>query len=208
MLNSLGYRYHVSREPPSSILISWKMKTVSCFGTVMPVYQDTCHHMSLMTIPAQDIWMKHNQQEGSCKLAEQHIPHIAIISGTFADIWPKSNFGPTGHHHPRSGPLPCICIVPSICAIFKYILEVVFCVCSAQPAILTRSSSLCQNGGILVNTGVLSEQRGKGNTVYEEYSCSVRSAVFSVIGRKHTLILSCAHLLIWYGEHLTNYNGE
>jgi hypothetical protein len=31
-----------------------------------------------------------------------------IISRTDAAIWAKTNFGPTGHRHPRSSPLPCV----------------------------------------------------------------------------------------------------
>jgi hypothetical protein len=49
-----------------------------------------------------------------------------IISGTGAVIWPKTNLEPTDHHHPRSS-LPCVCIVPSVSAIFKCIQEVMFC---------------------------------------------------------------------------------
>jgi hypothetical protein len=51
----------------------------------------------------------------------------SIISGTGAAIWSKTNFGPIGHHHPRSSPIPLICTVPSASAIFKCILQVVFC---------------------------------------------------------------------------------
>jgi hypothetical protein len=55
-----------------------------------------------------------------------YLPHTFTISGTGADIWSKSNFGPTGHHHPRSSPLPHVCTVLRASAIFKCILEV-FC---------------------------------------------------------------------------------
>jgi hypothetical protein len=37
---------------------------------------------------------------------------------TGAAIWSKTNFGPTGHYHPQSSPILCVCTVPSISAIF------------------------------------------------------------------------------------------
>jgi hypothetical protein len=37
----------------------------------------------------------------------------SIISRTGATNWLKTKFGPTGHRHLRSSPLPCICTVPS-----------------------------------------------------------------------------------------------
>jgi hypothetical protein len=37
----------------------------------------------------------------------------SIISWTGAAIWSKTNFGPTGHHHPRGSPIPHVCTVPS-----------------------------------------------------------------------------------------------
>jgi hypothetical protein len=37
-----------------------------------------------------------------------------IISETGAAIWLQINFGPTGHCHPQSSPLPRICTVLSI----------------------------------------------------------------------------------------------
>jgi hypothetical protein len=43
---------------------------------------------------------------------------VSIISGTGAAPWSKTNFWPTGHHHSRSSPLPCICTIPSTSAIF------------------------------------------------------------------------------------------
>jgi hypothetical protein len=39
----------------------------------------------------------------------------------------KTNFGPTDHRHPRSSPLPRVCSFRSASAIFKCILEVMFC---------------------------------------------------------------------------------
>jgi hypothetical protein len=51
----------------------------------------------------------------------------SIISGTGASIWSKTNFGPTGHHHTLSSPLPCICTIHVASPIFKCIQEVVFC---------------------------------------------------------------------------------
>jgi hypothetical protein len=54
------------------------------------------------------------------------VPPLYIISGTGVAICSKTNFEPTNHHHPRSSPLPCMCIIPSVSAIFKYVLEVVF----------------------------------------------------------------------------------
>jgi hypothetical protein len=49
-----------------------------------------------------------------------------IILGTCPAIWPKSNFGLTGHHDSWRSPLPRVCAVPSASAIFKLILEIVF----------------------------------------------------------------------------------
>jgi hypothetical protein len=51
----------------------------------------------------------------------------------------QGNFGPSGHHHPRSSTLPHEYIVQSASAISKCILEVIF------SAILPRSPQLCQN---------------------------------------------------------------
>jgi hypothetical protein len=50
-----------------------------------------------------------------------------IISGTGTVFWSKANFGPTGHQHSRSSPLPSVSTIPSAYAIFKCVLEVVFC---------------------------------------------------------------------------------
>jgi hypothetical protein len=47
----------------------------------------------------------------------------SIIYGTGAAILSKTNFGPTGHHHP----LQRVCTVPSASVIFKCILEAMFC---------------------------------------------------------------------------------
>jgi hypothetical protein len=43
---------------------------------------------------------------------------VSIISGTGAATLRKTNFGPTGHHHPRRSPLPYVCTVPSTSATF------------------------------------------------------------------------------------------
>jgi hypothetical protein len=51
----------------------------------------------------------------------------SIISSTGAAIWSKINFGPAGYHHPGSSSLPRVCTIPSASAIFKCILEFVFC---------------------------------------------------------------------------------
>jgi hypothetical protein len=51
----------------------------------------------------------------------------SIIFRTAAAIWSKTNSGPAGHHHPRSSPLTHVSTVPSASAIFKCILQVVFC---------------------------------------------------------------------------------
>jgi hypothetical protein len=51
----------------------------------------------------------------------------ALISGTGAAIWSKTNFGPPGHHHPGSSLLPLLCAVPRASGVFKCILKVVFC---------------------------------------------------------------------------------
>jgi hypothetical protein len=51
----------------------------------------------------------------------------SIISRTGTAIWSKTNFGPTGHHHPQGSPIPHVCTVPSASATFKCILNVVFC---------------------------------------------------------------------------------
>jgi hypothetical protein len=53
----------------------------------------------------------------------------SIISRTVAAVWSETNFGPTGHHRPRSSPLPLVCTIPSASAISKCTLEVVFCEC-------------------------------------------------------------------------------
>jgi hypothetical protein len=50
-----------------------------------------------------------------------------LPSGTGAAIWLETNFGTTGHNHPRSSPLPRVWTVPNASALFKCILEVVFC---------------------------------------------------------------------------------
>jgi hypothetical protein len=42
----------------------------------------------------------------------------SILSGTCAAIWLKTNFGSSGHHHPRKSPLPHVCTVPSASAFF------------------------------------------------------------------------------------------
>jgi hypothetical protein len=51
----------------------------------------------------------------------------SIISETSIEIWSKTNFGHTGHHHPQSSSLPCVSTFPSASAIFKCLLEVLFC---------------------------------------------------------------------------------
>jgi hypothetical protein len=67
-----------------------------------------------------------------------------IISVTGPTIWSKTKFAPTGHHHLPSSRLPRVCFAPRASTIFKCILKVVFCECSAQPAILPPSSQLYQ----------------------------------------------------------------
>jgi hypothetical protein len=49
-------------------------------------------------------------------------------SGTGAVIWSKTNFGLTGHHHPRISFFPHVCTVPALLPFFKCILKVVFCI--------------------------------------------------------------------------------
>jgi hypothetical protein len=94
------------------------------------------------------------------------VPLKSIISGTGAAIYSNNDFGPTGHHHPRSSPLPRVCTVLSASAIFKCILEVgVLCRCSVQPAILPRSPQLCLNGGLSVARGLSQASRvGEGDS--------------------------------------------
>jgi hypothetical protein len=50
--------------------------------------------------------------------------HYIVIhkSGTDAAIWSKTNFGPTGHHHPQSSPFLHVRTIPTASAI----LEVMF----------------------------------------------------------------------------------
>jgi hypothetical protein len=61
------------------------------------------------------------------KIKSQRQEVVSIIFGTGASIWTKRNFGLTGHHHPPSSPLLNVCAVPSASAIFKCILEAMFC---------------------------------------------------------------------------------
>jgi hypothetical protein len=75
---------------------------------------------------------------------------LSIISGTGADIWSKSNFGPPGRYHPWSSPHPHVCTVPSTSAIFKHPGNCVLWGCSALPAILSWSCHLCQSGVLSV----------------------------------------------------------
>jgi hypothetical protein len=74
----------------------------------------------------------------------------SIISGTSAAIWSRTNFGPTGRHHPVSSLLLHVFTVSSTSAIFKCILEVVFCEGEGVYVIQPRSPHLCQNGGLSV----------------------------------------------------------
>jgi hypothetical protein len=69
---------------------------------------------------------------------------LSIISGTGAAIGSKTNFGPTGHHHPRSSLLLCVCTISSASAFSKRILKVVFCARSSPLAMLPLSPQLCQ----------------------------------------------------------------
>jgi hypothetical protein len=41
----------------------------------------------------------------------------SIISDTGAAMCSNANFGPAGHYHPPSSPLPLVCTVPSASAI-------------------------------------------------------------------------------------------
>jgi hypothetical protein len=43
---------------------------------------------------------------------------VSLISGAGAAIWSETNFGPTGHNHPRNSPLPHVWPVPRNSAIF------------------------------------------------------------------------------------------
>jgi hypothetical protein len=67
----------------------------------------------------------------------------SIISGSGAAIWSESNFRPTAHNHP----LPRVRTIPGASAIFKCILEVVFCEGVQH---LPLSPQLLQNGGISI----------------------------------------------------------
>jgi hypothetical protein len=58
---------------------------------------------------------------------DQQYEWLSIISGTGPTLLSKTNFGHTGHHHPRSSSLQRVCTVPSVSAVFNRILEVVFC---------------------------------------------------------------------------------
>jgi hypothetical protein len=57
-------------------------------------------------------------------ISEEAYMEPSIISGTGADIWSKTNFGPTGHHHLRSSPLPRVFTVPRASAMMIYYLYV------------------------------------------------------------------------------------
>jgi hypothetical protein len=87
-------------------------------------------HSFEMSVAITQTRRSHNQKVNNlnrCRV-ENFTPRIRegiIISGTGAAIWSKTNFGPIGHHHPRSSPLPRLCTVPSASGI----LEVVFCEC-------------------------------------------------------------------------------
>jgi hypothetical protein len=63
---------------------------------------------------------------------------VSIISGTGAAIWTKTNFGPTGRHHPRSIPFHMHAPFPALLTIFKCILKVVFCTASNSASITSR----------------------------------------------------------------------
>jgi hypothetical protein len=80
----------------------------------------SCHlgkHVRL-NLPCSDIWLFPTVKN----FMAWHIQELSILSihnsETGAVIWSKTIFGPTGHHHPRSSPLPLICTVPSASANF------------------------------------------------------------------------------------------
>jgi hypothetical protein len=68
-----------------------------------------------------------NNEKQKTKQTKKIYEKVPIISGTSATIWLKTNFGPTGYHHPQSTPFPRVCTIPSASVIFKCILEALFC---------------------------------------------------------------------------------
>jgi hypothetical protein len=46
----------------------------------------------------------------------QKMPLLLIVSGTGTAIWSKTDFGPTGHHHPH---LVTFAAFPAILPLFK-----------------------------------------------------------------------------------------
>jgi hypothetical protein len=77
----------------------------------------------------------------------------SIIFGTDTAVWSKCNFGPTGHHT-RCSPLPRSYTVPSASAIFKCILEVVFCEDVQHSLRFCLDHLNCQNDGLSVLSSI------------------------------------------------------
>jgi hypothetical protein len=75
-----------------------------------------------------------------------HLREQSIISGTSAAIWPRTNFGPTGHHNPRS------CAYATFPALLPF-LNASWKSCSMSVLSTTCDSTLIistvQNGGLL-----------------------------------------------------------
>jgi hypothetical protein len=92
------------------------------------------------------------------------------MSTTGAAIWSKANFGPTGHHHPRSSPFLGVCIVLGVFTTFS--MHPGSCIpwgCLAPPAILPRSPQLCQNAGLPITS--LFREIGKSSVDGGRQSC-------------------------------------
>jgi hypothetical protein len=86
-----------------------------------------------------------------------------IISRTGPAIWPKTNFGPTGHHHPRSSPLPHVCTVPGASGIaLMHPGSRVLWECSVLPAVLPPSPQLCQNGSLSILSSTAKQRKVGG----------------------------------------------
>jgi hypothetical protein len=106
-------------------------------------FGEICTELSIRRKEAKLQWLQDpSQMNGdglksvNAKLAETKKPSISF--GTGSAIRSKANFGPSGHCHPRSSPLPRVFTVHSASTIFKCILEYVLLGCSAPPAILPR----------------------------------------------------------------------
>jgi hypothetical protein len=90
----------------------------------------------------------------------------------------KTSFGPTGHHHHWSNPLPHVSTIPSASATF--IVHPVSCVlwgCSAPAAILPWSPQLCRNGRLSVLSSIFNIQTEKSMVGGGQQSCCFLSNI-------------------------------